>query len=146
MFGSGFIYIACVALFCIGFYGLIASFNIVKKMMSLSIMQTSIILLYIAIGYRGAESVAPVYRHSDVIYANPLPQVLMLTAIVVGLAINAVGLALVIQLKKHFGSKNAKSIDSMCHYDRIYIADSVRKKISLIGNNNTAMDSKFTNN
>ena len=128
MFSQGFVYTAEVALFCIGFYGLISSLNVIKKIMSLSIMQTSVILLYVSVGYRGSFSIAPVYRDTVEIYTNPLPQVLMLTAIVVGLAVSAVGFALAIKLQKEFGSRNAKTIDSLCRYDRIYVPDSISKK------------------
>ncbi|MDA7845384.1 cation:proton antiporter subunit C [Rickettsiales bacterium] len=114
------VYLVISLLLSIGFYGLIASTNLVKKLISLSVMQTSIILLYITLGYRGPNAVIPVAKGTSLIYTNPLPQVLMLTAIVVGLTVTTVGLALIIKLNKRFNSLDSKTIDKACTYDNVY--------------------------
>lgn len=98
-------YTACILLMMIGFYGVIRCGNLVKKLMCLGIFQTSVLLLYISASYvKGAA--APILRLSetDVIYTNPLPHVLMLTAIVVGVATLAVGLAIAVRISEVYHS------------------------------------------
>ena len=91
-----FVYVAEVMILSVGLYGLIASNHLFKKLASLAIMQTAVILLYISIGYVGSDANIPIYKEgTNAIYTNPLPQVLMLTAIVVGLAVTAVGYTLI---------------------------------------------------
>jgi len=90
-------YIAASAIFCIGLYGVIASSNLVKKLLALGLVQSAVIILFISIG-KVSGGQPPLLQHSPP-YANPLPHVLMLTAIVVGLATLAVGLALVTRIK-----------------------------------------------
>ena len=127
--GTHLVYVVDIALFSIGFYCLLISTNLFKRLISLSIMQTSIIILYVCIGYKGVNAVAPVYTGNEMeIYTNPLPQVLMLTAIVVGLAINAVGLALMIKINDLFESLNSNAIDKQCHYDSLYIKNDNKDK------------------
>ncbi len=78
-----------VFLMMLGFYTLIARGNLVKKMIGLNIFSTSVIILYVSMGVvRGGT--APVYIEGEgVVYSNPVPHVLMLTAIVVGVATTA---------------------------------------------------------
>jgi len=94
-----------IVLMMAGFYVVIASGNLIKKIVGLNVFQTSVFILYISMGkvsggtapivVKGAESVA---------YSNPLPHVLILTAIVVGVATTALGLALVVRIKEAYGS------------------------------------------
>lgn len=86
-----------------GFYVVINGTNLVKKLMGLVIFQTSVLLFYIAMGYiKGARF--PILKTGEDFYINPLPHVLMLTAIVVGVATLAVGLAIVVRIKEEYGS------------------------------------------
>jgi len=96
-------YIIYVTLMTIGFYGMIAKHNLVKKLIAMSIFQYSIFLLYIS----AADVVggtAPILTGEHVQYVNPLPHVLILTAIVVAVSTLAVGLSLVIMIYKRFGT------------------------------------------
>ncbi len=87
----------------IGFFGVISSGNLVKKIMCLSIFQVAVLLFYISIGYV-KNSAVPILQEGVSVYSNPLPHVLMLTAIVVGVAIMAVGLAIAVRIKEEYGT------------------------------------------
>ena len=96
-------YQVVIVLMMIGLYIVIARDNLVKKMMGLNIFQVSVFLLYISIGnVRGGTT--PIIAEGFTQYSNPLPHVLILTAIVVGVATTALGLALVVRIKKAYGS------------------------------------------
>ncbi|HXV10666.1 MAG TPA: cation:proton antiporter subunit C [Burkholderiales bacterium] len=86
-----------------GLYIVIARGNLVKKLVGLAIFQTSVYLLYIAPG-KLIGGTAPIVSAGFQVYSNPLPHVLILTAIVVGVATLALGLALVVRLKEAYGS------------------------------------------
>jgi len=86
-----------------GLFIVIARGNLVKKLVGLSIFQTSVYLLYIAPG-KLIGGTAPIVAPQFQVYSNPLPHVLILTAIVVGVATLALGLALVVRLKEAYGS------------------------------------------
>jgi len=77
--------------------------NLIKKLVGLAIFQTSVYLLYIAPG-KLIGGTAPIVSSEFQVYSNPLPHVLILTAIVVGVATLALGLALVVRLKEAYGS------------------------------------------
>jgi multicomponent Na+:H+ antiporter subunit C len=86
-----------------GMYIVIARGNLVKKLIGLSIFQTSVYLLYIAPG-KLIGGTAPIVAEGFRVYSNPLPHVLILTAIVVGVATIALGLALVVRIREAYGS------------------------------------------
>jgi multicomponent Na+:H+ antiporter subunit C len=86
-----------------GMYIVIARGNLVKKLIGLSIFQTSVYLLYIAPG-KLIGGTAPIVAEGFKVYSNPLPHVLILTAIVVGVATIALGLALVVRIREAYGS------------------------------------------
>jgi multicomponent Na+:H+ antiporter subunit C len=86
-----------------GLYIVIARGNLVKKLVGLSIFQTSVYLLYVAPG-KLIGGTAPVVSAEFQVYSNPLPHVLILTAIVVGIATLALGLALVVRIREAYGS------------------------------------------
>ena len=92
-----------VALMMIGFYIVISHGNLIKKLMGLSLFQTSVFILYISMAHVEGGA-APVLEETIVLYSSPLPQVLILTAIVVGIATSALGLALVVRIKEAYGS------------------------------------------
>jgi multicomponent Na+:H+ antiporter subunit C len=101
-----------IVLMMIGFYIVIARGNLVKKLIGLSLFQTSVFLLYIAIGkVRGGT--APILDERFDTYSNPLPHVLILTAIVVSVATTAVGLALVVRIKKAYGTVEEDEIQEL---------------------------------
>ena len=87
-----------VLIMMVGLGGIIIKGNLVKKMIALAIFQVSVLLFYISISYVEGAAV-PIIKEGVKIYTNPLPHVLMLTAIVVGIAVMAVGLALIVLIK-----------------------------------------------
>lgn len=94
-----------VVLMMIGFYTMISRGNLVKKLVGLGIFQTSVMIMYISMGkILGGTAPILLEGREDVVYTNPIPSVLILTAIVVGVATLAVGLALVVRIKESFGT------------------------------------------
>jgi multicomponent Na+:H+ antiporter subunit C len=87
----------------IGLYIVVARGNLIKKLVGLGVFQTSVYLLYIGPGKIIGGS-APIIAEGVTKYSNPLPHVLILTAIVVGVATLAVGLALVVRINEAFGT------------------------------------------
>ena len=134
-------YAVVIVLMMVGLYIVFATQNLIKKLVGLSVFQTSVFLLYITIGKvsggqppilvesHGGDhaalaepvlvaSAAPVATHggsngADVLYSNPLPHVLILTAIVVGVATLAIGLALVVRLREVYGTIEKDEIDAL---------------------------------
>lgn len=90
-------YWACVVLMMIGLYTAIARPNLIKKLIGLSMFQVSVFLLYISMG-KVSGGTAPILHAGGTPYSNPLPHVLILTAIVVGIATLSLGLALVVRI------------------------------------------------
>ena len=86
-----------------GFYNVIARGNLIRKLVGLNIFQTSVFLLYISMG-KVEGGTAPILAEGVTTYSNPLPHVLILTAIVVGIATTAVGLALVVRIRTAYGT------------------------------------------
>jgi multicomponent Na+:H+ antiporter subunit C len=101
--GGHFAYFITVLLMITGLYIVIARGNLIKKLVGLSIFQTSVYLLYIAPG-KIVGGTAPILSETFTLYSNPLPHVLILTAIVVGVATLALGLALVVRIREAYGS------------------------------------------
>ena len=92
-----------VFLMMAGFYIVIAHDNLVKKIIGLNIFQASVFILYITFG-KVQGGTAPIIAEGITTYSNPLPHVLILTAIVVGVATTALGLALVVRINEAYGS------------------------------------------
>lgn len=133
-------YAIVIILMMTGLYVVFASRNLIKKLVGLSIFQTSVFLLYITIGKvaggqppiivessgDGHASLEPVLvaaagekaagygaASSDVLYSNPLPHVLILTAIVVGVATLAIGLSLVVRIREVYGTIEEDGINEL---------------------------------
>jgi multicomponent Na+:H+ antiporter subunit C len=102
-FFGHFSYEVTIALMMGGLYIVIARGNLIKKLVGLSILQTSVYLLYIAPG-KLVGGTAPIIDARYTVYSNPLPHVLILTAIVVGIATLALGLALAVRIREAYGS------------------------------------------
>ena len=97
-------YIIVIILMMTGLFIVIARANLIKKLIGLSIFQTSVFLFYISLG-KVAGGTAPILvGNPGTLYSNPLPHVLILTAIVVGVATTALGLALILRIKESFGT------------------------------------------
>lgn len=92
-----------------GLYVVMVSTNLVKKIIGLNIFQTSVFILYISIG-KVVGGTAPILAEGYSAYSNPLPHVLILTAIVVGVATTALGLALIVRIHAEYGSVDEEKI------------------------------------
>ena len=90
-----------IVLMMTGFYVVVSSGNLVKKIVGLSLFQASVFILYISLG-KITGGTAPILREGVSLYSNPLPHVLILTAIVVGVSTTALGLALVVRIKEAY--------------------------------------------
>lgn len=96
-------YWVVVVLMMLGFFIIIAHGNLIKKIVGLSVFQTSVFIFYISVAKLDGGS-APIISEGTASYSNPLPHVLILTAIVVGIATTALGLALVMRINEAYGS------------------------------------------
>ena len=96
-------YLVVVFLMMAGFYVVIAQGNLIKKLVGLGLFQTSVFILYITMGNL-ADGRAPIVVEGVTAYSSPLPHVLILTAIVVGVATTAVGLALAVRIHEAYDS------------------------------------------
>lgn len=106
-----------IVLMMTGLYIVVAKGNLVKKIVGLNIFQTAVFMLYISVG-KVKGGTAPIFPvdmdiDPDVLYSNPLPHVLILTAIVVGIATTALGLALIVRIREEYGSIEEDSLQKM---------------------------------
>jgi len=100
-----------VFLMMAGFFVLLSARNLVKKIIGLNLFQTSVFVFYISTG-KVTGGTVPIAREGVEIYSNPLPHVLILTAIVVGVASTALGLSLALRIKDAYGSIEEDEIDA----------------------------------
>ncbi len=103
-----------VVLLMIGFYAVVAKVNLIKKLIGLSLFQSAVFLLYITMS-KVSGGTAPIYNEevSIQLYSNPLPQVLILTAIVVGISTTALGLGIVVRIKEEYGTTEEHEIQEI---------------------------------
>lgn len=112
-------YWAAIIIMMIGLYIVISHTNLIKKIAGLNIFQTAVFLLYISIGVVTGGT-APIAADGFAVYSNPLPHVLMLTAIVVGVATTALAFALIVRIKEAYDSVEEDDIfdkDDLCGED-----------------------------
>ncbi|TRX56451.1 cation:proton antiporter subunit C [Thalassomonas sp. M1454] len=98
-----------IVLMMSGLYIVIAQGNLIKKLVGLTIFQTSVFIFYISMAKVSGGS-APILDQEISVYSNPLPHVLILTAIVVGIATTALGLSLVVRIKESYGTIEEEEI------------------------------------
>lgn len=106
-------YATVFVLMGVGLYMVIANENLVKKVIGVNLFQTAIFLFFIAAAFvedGGAPVVPPRTDPGELFIASPLPHVIVLTAIVVGVALTAVGLALVIRIYSEYGTINERTL------------------------------------
>lgn len=116
--GSRFPYWATAALLVIGLYGMIGKRSLIKKVVGLNILQSAIILFFIAGSLREGGGVPILYKvkqgaeqqNIPEAFVNPLPHVLMLTAIVVGVAITGAALAFLVRIRQEFGTLDENAL------------------------------------
>ena len=94
-------YWATIIIMMIGLYTIISHTNLIKKIAGLNILQAGVFLMYISMGVV-TDGTAPIAAEGFTIYSNPLPQVLMLTAIVVGVATTALAFAFVVRISETY--------------------------------------------
>lgn len=105
------------ALLMVGIYTVIARTNLIKKLIGMAIFQSAVFLLYISMD-KVAGGTAPILQEGVTVYSNPLPQVLILTAIVVGISTLALGLALVVRIHEAYGSIEEDELERMAENER----------------------------
>ncbi len=103
MIASHYVYWTLFAIMLVGLYVVISHGNLLKKLIGLSVFQVGIFLFFISLGKVTGGS-ASIYSADVEIYSHPLPQVLILTAIVIGVATLAVGLALAVRIFQAYGT------------------------------------------
>ncbi len=107
-----------VLLLMTGLFAIIHKSNLIKKLIGLSIFQSAVFLFYVTLD-KIDEGTAPIIRDTDLvdqIYANPLPQVLILTAIVVGIATTALALAVIVRIKEEYGTIEESEMRELDRY------------------------------
>jgi len=110
---TNFNYVISVTLFFIGLYTVTMKSNLIKKFMGLNIMETSVFLFFISLGaVRGGKAPIMIGEIKGP-FVNPLPQALILTAIVVAVSITALALSLMIKIYEHCGTLEADKLKKM---------------------------------
>ena len=104
-------YWAVVVLMMTGLYVVIANGNLVKKVLGLNLFQAAVFVLYISLG-KLAGGTAPIIAEPYLHYSNPLPHVLILTAIVVGVSTTALALALIVRIHRAYGTVEEEQLAS----------------------------------
>ena len=103
-------YIAVVRLILIGLYALIFKRNLIKMVIGITLIESGVNLFLITLGYRKG-SIAPIYTSSPGgIMSLPVPQALTLTSIVIGVAVLALMLSLVIHIYRHYGTLDVRKV------------------------------------
>lgn len=103
IFQTKYYYLVVIFLMMIGLYTTISSGNLIKKVIGINIFQISVFLFYIAMA-KVKHGTAPILWDKAHVYDNPIPHVLILTAIVVSVSTTAVALALIINIHKEYGT------------------------------------------
>lgn len=103
-----------IVLMMLGFYIVMSRRNLIKKVVGLGIFQNSVFLLYLTMG-RVKGGTAPILDPRFTNYSHPLPSVLILTAIVVGVATSAVAFALIVRIQEAYGSIEEDEIEAQDH-------------------------------
>jgi len=109
---SQYIYWTSIILMAVGFYIAISRGNLIRRLIGLNLFQVSVFIFYIAMG-KAAGGTAPILTGRPEIFSNPLPQVLILTAIVVGVSATALGLALAVRIHNAWGTIEEDKIDAI---------------------------------
>lgn len=112
LFTSRYTYLLFAILLALGLYIVVASSNLVKKVIGLNLFQTAIFLFFVSTAYveDGSAPVIPEEAFAGQAYASPLPHVIVLTAIVVGVALTAVALALIVRIYDEYGTLDEETL------------------------------------
>ncbi len=112
LFSGLLIYWLIIGLLATGLYVLMAKPNLIKKILGLNMFQSAVILFYVALGKIEGGTAPILIDDPNAIYSNPVPHVLMLTAIVVGIATTALALALVVRIHEAYGTVEEDDIEA----------------------------------
>ncbi len=104
-----------VILMLTGLYIVVARGNLLKKIVGLNLFQVAVFMLYISMGKIGGGTAPILTGNPDEVYSNPLPHVLILTAIVVGIATTSLGLALIVRINESYGTIEEDEILELDH-------------------------------
>ena len=103
-----------IVLFLTGLYGLITKRNLIKKIMGLYILDAGVILYFVSVGYRSGAS-APILDKGVEKVVDPVPQALMLTAIVIGICVTALALAIAVKIYEKHGTLDIEELKIGIH-------------------------------
>jgi len=108
------VYLLCFILFLVGLYGVITRRNLVKIVISLSVMEFSVFLFLALIGYiHNGEAPIVDTASPDAVYVDPLPQAMVLTAIVIGLATTAMLMSVIIRIYRKYKTLDIREINNL---------------------------------
>lgn len=94
----------------VGLYGLIVCDNLIRKIMSLTVVQGIVVMSFLTSGFQ-TNAAAPILSVPESVFVDPIPQALMLTAIVIGVCFNALALAFVVKYYQHHGTIEISEIN-----------------------------------
>ena len=103
-----------IVLFVLGIWGMINKSNLIKKVIALNILNSTIVILFIYLGSL-TGSTAPIMVKGIVDIVDPLPQALMLTAIVIGICLTALALSLILKIYQKHETLNIHQIENKSH-------------------------------
>lgn len=106
---ENYFYMVAIILFIIGMHTMLTHSNLVKKVIAMNIMDTSVFLLFVAVGYVHGGA-PPLLDSAADVYVNPLPSVLILTGIIVALSVTAFALSLITKIYEYYGTVDADEI------------------------------------
>ena len=101
-----------ILIILIGLYGVINSPNLIKKVMCLSLVESMVIMHFLGVGFR-RDGGAPILNQGIETFVDPIPQALMLTAIVIGVCFNALAVALIVKLYRQRGTVDVRELHDL---------------------------------
>ena len=101
-----------ILIILVGLYGAITSTNLIKKVMCLAMVESMVIMQFLGVGF-GAERGAPILNQGLEAFVDPVPQALMLTAIVIGVCFNALAVALIVKLYQQRGTVDVRELHDL---------------------------------
>jgi multicomponent Na+:H+ antiporter subunit C len=110
---NNYYYFVAIILFVIGMHTMLTHSNMIKKVIAMNIMDTSVFLLFVAIGYVQGGKPPIIVDSPDALYINPLPGALILTGIVVAVSVTAYALSLIVKIHRTYGTVDC---DEICEF------------------------------
>ena len=101
-----------ILIIMVGLYGVVNSTNLIKKVMCLSLVESMVIFHFLKVGFN-PEAGAPILNQNIAVFTDPVPQALMLTAIVIGVCFNALAVALIVKLHRQRGTVDVRGLHDL---------------------------------